>query len=356
MFLLKLYVAIMYRIFFTILFFIFFVNMNFCSSQNAEYNLTIDASKRDTLKLSQIGYVKKIIPLEESHSKQALESNQVVIDGEDIFLTFGFSPKEIFNYDFNGNLKNKISVNENLLKGSLYFHCDTLNNILFLRSMSMTDTIYCLNYDGKILNKFKVPHRPPFYCFNGMLWGTAKRAEDIYDIYTLYSTNTNGESSVVWEMRNDITLFPDMKHGRLPPCFSSNNKALFFSMFLDQTIYKIENSKMEPYVKFEFINGQPDYYDYVAAKPQVINGKWIMIGYRLQYKWFTYFYNTKTNKSYNLAYKKFLDDVFKTDGLNLNIFNNMSNGLVAFLVPTNLTHNTEDKENRGASLVLMTVD
>jgi hypothetical protein len=308
------------------------------------------------LKLSQIGFVKRIIPLEETHSKQVLESNQVVIDGSDIFLTFGFSPGEIFNYDFNGNLKNKISVDENLLKGSLYFDCDTLNNILFLRSMSDTDTIYCLNYNGKILNKFKVPHRPPFYFYNKMLWGTVKRAEDNYDIYTLYSTNKNGESNLVWEMQNDITLFPDMKQGRLSPSFSSNNKALFFSMLFDQTIYKIENSKMTPYVKFQFINGQPDYYDYVLGSQQIINGKWIINRYRIQQKKFSYIYNTKTNKSYNLANKKILDDVFNTDGLNVNIFNHMSNGLVAFLVPTNLTHNAEDMENRGASLVLITVE
>jgi len=346
----------MFRTFFTILFSIFFVNLNLCFSQNSKYNLTIDASKKDMLKLSQIGFVKRIIPLEETHSKQVLESNQVVIDGSDIFLTFGFSPGEIFNYDFNGNLKNKISVDENLLKGSLYFDCDTLNNILFLRSMSDTDTIYCLNYNGKILNKFKVPHRPPFYFYNKMLWGTVKRAEDNYDIYTLYSTNKNGESNLVWEMQNDITLFPDMKQGRLSPSFSSNNKTLFFSMLFDQTIYKIENSKMTPYVKFQFINGQPDYYDYVLGSQQIINGKWIINRYRIQQKKFSYIYNTKTNKSYNLANKKILDDVFNTDGLNVNIFNNMSNGLVAFLVPTNLTHNAEDMENRGASLVLITVE
>lgn len=346
----------MYRIFFTIFLFFSFVNLNFCSSQNTKYNLTIDASRKDTLKLSQIGTVKKIIPLEKTYSGQVLDSNPVIIDGENIFLTFGYNPREIYNYDINGNLKNKISVDENLIKGSLYFHCDTLNNILFLRGMSKTDTIYCLDYYGKILNKFKVPHRPPFYFYNGMLWGTAKRAEDIYDIYSLYSTNKNGETTLVWEMQNDITSFPDMKYGRLPPSFSSNNKALFFSMYLDQTIYKIENSKMKPYVKFEFINGQPDYYDYVAAKPQIINGSWIMIGYRLQYKWVTYFYNTKTKKSYNLAFKKFLDDVFNTDGLNLNILNNMSNGLIAFLVPTNLTHNANNKEDRVLALVLMTVD
>lgn len=355
-FLLKLYIAIVYRILFPILFFISFVNLEICYSQNIKYNIKIDASKKDTLKLSQIGYVKKIIPLEETQSNHVLESNQVVIDGKDIFLTFGFNPREIYNYDFNGNLKKKISVNENLIKGSLYFDCDTLNNMLFLRSMSKTDTVYCLNYDGKILNKFKVPHRPPFYFHNGMLWGTDKRTEDIYDNYSLYSTNKNGESTLVWEMQNDITAFPDMKYGRLPPSFSSNNKALFFSMFLDQTIYKIENFKMSPYVKFEFINGQPNYYDYVAAKPQIINGRWIMIGYRLQHKWFTHFYNTKTNRSYNLAHKKIFDDVFNTDGLNLNIFNNMSNGLVAFLVATNLTQITTNKKERMKSLVLMTVD
>jgi hypothetical protein len=189
-----------------------------------------------------------------------------------------------------------------------------------------------------------------------MLWGTVNQAEDIYDIYTLYSTNKNGESTLVWEMRNDITSFPDMIHYRLLPSFSSNNKALFFSMFFDQTIYKIENSKMTPYVKFQFINGQPDYYDYVAASPQIINGKWIIIGYRIQQKKFSYIYNTKTNKSYNLANKKILDDVFNTDELNVNIFNNLSNGLIAFLVPTNLTHNAKNTENSGASLVLMTVD
>ena len=189
-----------------------------------------------------------------------------------------------------------------------------------------------------------------------MLWGTVKRAEDNYDIYTLYSTNKNGESNLVWEMQNDITLFPDMKQGRLSPSFSSNNKALFFSMLFDQTIYKIENSKMTPYVKFQFINGQPDYYDYVLGSQQIINGKWIINRYRIQQKKFSYIYNTKTNKSYNLANKKILDDVFNTDGLNVNIFNHMSNGLVAFLVPTNLTHNAEDMENRGASLVLITVE
>ena len=113
---------------------------------------------------------------------------------------------------------------------------------------------------------------------------------------------------------------------------------------------------MTPYVKFQFINGQPDYYDYVAASPQIINGKWIIIGYRIQQKKFSYLYNTKTNKSYNLANKKMLDDVFNTDEMNANIFNNMSNGLVAFLVPTNLTHNAKDTENRGASLVLIKVD
>ncbi|MGM0408240.1 MAG: hypothetical protein ACQERU_09650 [Bacteroidota bacterium] len=292
--------------------------------------------------------------MEETHSKQVLESNQVVIDGEDIFLTFGFFPREIYNYDFNGNLKNKISVDENLIKGSLYFHCDTLNNILFLRSMS--DTIYCLNYNGKILNKFKVPHRPPFYYYNKMLWGTAKQNEDNFDIYTLYSTNKNGETTIVWEMRKDITLFPDMKHGRLPPSFSSNNKALFFSMLFDQTIYKVENSKMSPYVKFQFINGHPDYYDYVLGSKQVINGKWIINRYRIQQKKFSYIYNTKTNKSYNLANKKILDDVFNTDELGVNIFNNMSNGFIAFLVPTNLIHNAKDTGNRGVSLVLMKID
>jgi len=147
-----------------------------------------------------------------------------------------------------------------------------------------------------------------------------------------------------------------MKQGRLSPSFSSNNKALFFSMLFDQTIYKIENSKMTPYVKFQFINGQPDYYDYVLGSQQIINGKWIINRYRIQQKKFSYIYNTKTNKSYNLANKKILDDVFNTDGLNVNIFNHMSNGLVAFLVPTNLTHNAEDMENRGASLVLITVE
>lgn len=344
----------MYKILFTILFFIFFVNLNFCTSQNIKYDLTIDVSKKDTLKLSQIGYVKKIIPLEETYSKQVLKSNTVVIDGENIFLTFGFFPREIYNYDFKGYLKSKISIDKNLIKGSLNFHCDTLNNILFLRSMS--DTIYCLDYNGKILNKFKVPHRPPFYYYNKMLWGTAKQNEDIYDIYSLYSTNKKGESTLVWEMQNDITSFPDMKYGRLPPSFSSNNGALFFSMYLDQTIYKIENSKMEPYVKFQFINGQPDYYDYVAASPQIINGKWIIIGYRIQQKQFSYIYNTKTNKSYNLPNKKILDDVFNTEELVVNIFNNMSNGLIAFLAPTNLTHNAEDIGNSGASLVLMKID
>ena len=344
----------MYRIFFTILFFIFFINLNFCSSQNIKYNLTIDASKNDTIKLSQIGYVKKIISLEETNSKQFLASNQVIIDGENIFLTFGYSPTEICNYDFNGNLINKISIDENLIKGSMYFHCDTLNNILFLRSMS--DTIYCLNYDGKILNKFKVPHSPPFYFYNKMLWGTVNRNEDIYDIYTLYSTNKKGESTFVWEMRNDITSFPDMVHYRIEPSFSSNNTALFFSMFFDQTIYKIENSNMTPYVKFQFINGQPDYYDYIAASPQIINGKWIIIGYRIQNKRFSYIYDTKSNKSYNLENKKILDDIFNTDELNVNIFNNMSNGFVAFLVPTNLIHNTNNKKDRETSLVLMKID
>jgi hypothetical protein len=157
-------------------------------------------------------------------------------------------------------------------------------------------------------------------------------------------------------MRNDITSFPDMAHYRIEPSFSSNNTALFFSMFFDQTIYKIENSNMTPYVKFQFINGQPDYYDYIAASPQIINGKWIIIGYRIQNKRFSYIYDTKSNKSYNLENKKILDDIFNTDELNVNIFNNMNNGFVSFLVPTNLIHNTNNKKDRGTSLVLMKID
>lgn len=344
----------MYRIFITILFFIFFINLNFCFSQNVKYNLTIDASKKDTLKLSQIGEVIKIIPLEETHPKQIIASNQVVIDGEDIFLTFGYSPREIYHYDFKGNLKNKISVNEKLIKGSLCFHCDIQNNTLFLRSMS--DTIYCFNYNGRILNKFEVAHRPPFYFFDGMLWGTANQAKDNFDIYTLFSTNRNGETNIVWEIQNDITSFPNMKHYRIEPSFSSNNSTMFFSMFFDQTIYKIENSNLIPYVEFQFINGQPDYYDYVAAPPQIINGKWIIIGYRVNQKWYSYIYNTKTTNSYNLPNKKILDDVFNTDELVVNIFNNMSNGRLAFLVSTNLIKDSTNKKDRGVALVLMAVD
>src|SRR5690606_31621632 len=103
------------------------------SQQRDNYDFSIDVTKEDELKLSQIATVEYLIPLEGTDENYYLGINQVELDGNYIFMTFDFIPKSIYKYDLSGKLIKNISLDSCNKKESIFFSCDTKNNFIHAR-------------------------------------------------------------------------------------------------------------------------------------------------------------------------------------------------------------------------------
>ena len=326
------------------------------SQQRDNYNFSIDVTKEDELKLSQIATVEYLIPLEGTDENHYLGPNQVEFDGSYIFMTFGFTPKSIYKYDLSGKLVKNITLDTSNIKGGIFFSCDTKNNLIYV--WDKDNIVYKLNYEGNLIDKLEIPFSAPLFFYDNRIWGISVRhAHESIDNYFLYSVSETGECELVLntDVKIDTTDFLNNMRPRLriEPSFSETNKNMYFSLFFDQTIYKINSSGIKSFATFDFDNGKPDFGDYVACPPQILNGNLIFIGYRLQRKWYSFLYNIKNSKSYNLKGASIVDDIHSTENFHAKLLGNMRNGNFCYLIPSQNSDQYEKK--RALTLVIMKI-
>lgn len=335
---------------------IFLIIIVFCSKitfpQSSSTNFVVTPSKVDSIKLSELGTVVKEIPLYYNTEGNVPRIGKVVLDQNYIFITLGNFPQEVLQFSSSGRFIRNFNYLDKNIKDAIEYTCDTLNNILYIKHGKRV----CLfNYSGVQIRQFEVPYYSPIIFFNNRLWGIDVAFEETYDTYLLYSTDQydnniiEGKVYDFWD-RTFVSKGPKC----LPiPTFSVCEDELYFSIYHNSIIYKITNDSIQPAYQFKINNTDYNYLYQFPSPTQVVNSSFVVYGYRMNGRSFSFLYDKGLRKSYNLKDAEIIDDIYGSENINTRAFECIGKGLFCFPLNLNLIQKYKLNKKSGIALIIV---
>lgn len=331
------------------------------SAQTAVKEITIDTQNFSTLKISEIGDVWKIIPLEKTSSENFLSQAQVLADENFIFLTFGTYPLSVLQYDLNSGklirIIGKDKSGKDLFDYPVVITNDTKDNKLFIKCRT---AVYSFNYLGKMETKYHLQGHGELFFHNNEFWAfsidfTGKG----YDVYSLYSQSKLGEEKTWTEIihNRNARCEPASIKITKDAAFWTNSGVFYFSNGTEPDIYKYSNSNIIPFCNYSFVNGNFSCQDKFNRRHTLLGEDWLIVNYRMHSNKNSFFYQFSNNKQYNIKNGTIEDDLFGTQEIKAKQIKSMRDGYFCFTIQTEKIKSglITTSKNAGRCLVIMKV-
>lgn len=334
---------------------------SFISAQTAGKEITIDTQNYSALKISEIGEVWKIIPLEKTSAENFLSPTQVLADENFVFLTLGAYPLSVLQYDLNsGALIRTIEKDKSGKELFDYPVCitnDTKDNKLFIKCRK---EVYSFNYLGEMETNYHLKGNGELFFHNKEFWAfsidfTGKG----YDTYSLYSVNKSGKEKTWKEIihkRNARCEPPGIKIAK-DAGFWTNKGIFYFSNGTEPTIYKFSNSSAIPFCNYSFVNGNFSCQEKFNRTQTLLGEDWLIVNYRILDNNNAFFYQFSNKKTYNIKNGTIEDDLFGTQEIRAKQIKSMKDGYFCFTIQTEKIKSglITTSKTAGLCLVIMKV-
>jgi hypothetical protein len=299
--------------------------------------IVIDINKSDNLDVSKIAEKIIVVPLK----KDGIIPIGIVsinLIGNNLYVFQRYKEKEsttiqtnVNIFDLSGNYKGELIVKDPLSEKPLEIinmQCDEYNNRLFL---SYRDGYRVFDSDGNFLY-FKEKVLLKFF-YKGLFWSVENSHKGEIADYSLVTTDLDGFKKDT--VKSIKTKLPSnlVEAGVIPytlPSFSIHSGELYISFGIDNTIYHVNQKTLIPVYRFEFKNRPRSEYDIFGAPSQLIFGRYIKYGIRINGKQGDAFYDIKDKKSLYIKYlgnpndldSGINDDINNTGYFQINLTNN----------------------------------
>jgi len=266
----------------------------FAYGQNTK-TINIDVRNSRQTNLSEI--TEKIIPvvLERAVSVQ---NGNIFLTNDFLFLT---SPTSIAQYDWTGKFIRSINC-EGYITDNVTG--DTIKRELYV---PVGDIIKCFDYSGKLKKSYQLKNKTlHILYYKDYLWVQTynEQSDDKYQHFIRKINLSTGETSPL-----DFSFdFHSTDIGRI----TLYKGELVISFSYDNTLYKIQQDKVIPIVKWNIIPFSDSMRDRTTLRANGYNGEYLFINYRRGEVLYTYLENMKTGKKINIS--NVVDDVFNTNG------------------------------------------
>ena len=260
--------------------------------------ITIDAEKARPLNLSVIA--EKVTPIVLETSTSIVNGN-ILVTSEYLFIT---SPTSIVQYDLTGKYIRTIDCGDYI---NFNVTSDTIKKELYV---PVGNTIKCYDYSGKLKKEYQLKNEMLYILyFNGYLWIQSYHYDqsENKNIYSISKINlSTGEIIPLSFTLEKNTMSSDF--GRILPY----NGDLIVSLGFDKALYKIQQDKVVPVVKWNINPASQLPKDEVILSTNGLTGNYMYINYRRDDQFFIYIENLKNGSLFNVS--DLVDDVYRTSG------------------------------------------
>ena len=333
-----------------------------CQTAENHKKIIIDVQANDELKFSKIGKVVKIVPLQQTTSDFFLSRNRIIVDeGKDcLFITYGNFPQSVYQYRLSTGEQIRIIKKDNKTLFDSPIQIFTYPDEKSI-GIVCREEIYKYDFNGILLQKIKIQGVQgigDIYFFNEHYWGfNLEFTGKGFDRYSLVSSKNFETNDIKFETihkRGDCE--PDfLKVGRFP-FFNTVGDNLFFSNQADPVLYRLHNNNIETICEYKFNTSDFTCPDFSNRQLTLLGDKWIIIQYIYKNHFNSCFYSLKTNELYNLINGFIKDDLFGMESI-FPIIRIVNENYFCFILPTDkIKHGLVNKlGNSKQCLVLMNV-
>ena len=294
----------------------FFSHAVFVCSQNVK-TINIETTNARPLNLSEIA--EKVTPIVLEKSSWGIQN--LFLTNEYLFVAMATS---IVQYDLSGKFIREIECGDYVTSNVT---CDTVKKELYV---PIGDKIRSYDYSGKMKKEYSLKNQSINCLYHrGFLW--IQSQDNLPDksfnyIINKLNLSTSEVTTLLFEKKLEPVQFengPLIGIGAMG-CLSLYNEEVIVSFDFDTVLYKIQQDKIIPFVRWDI---SPQAKSVNDTRPLLANGiicDNILINYRRNDLFYMYLENIKTGIKYNG--NNILDDVFQTNGnCNIRLMNSNDN-------------------------------
>ena len=266
--------------------------------------ISIDIEGARQIKLSEIA--EKITPIVLDATPGSIQNGSVFFIDNFIFVA---SVSSIVQYDLSGKYIRSINcggfVTDNVTG-------DAVKKEIYV---PVRNKIKCYDFSGKLKKEIdlKTDIFHSLY-YNNNLWVITNVNSDSTFTYSISKINlSTGEiTPLSFEKKEGYMRFPNGKFVGIAPIvrFTQFNEAMIVSFSSDSLLYKIQNDKVIPFVKWNISPPAKSDKDKIPLKANGFAGDFLFINYRREDQFFIYLENMKTGQKFNAS--NIIDDVYNT--------------------------------------------
>ena len=313
---------------------IFIICLFFALLNTLPTKIQIDVEQTDQINISYLADTVLAIPLKttEFHLNSI---DKVYMINDYIFILElleedGVIYSYVLKFDLSGNFKGRIGERDSKSKEFLRVYdmkYDITKTYIFLVN---SDGYRVYDDDGKLFAFYEGTGKSPGlravqeFIFNNQVWMTKYSQKNGKIDINLIHSDLFGENE-------DTVLNYNIEPNKGNPVklrlsqFSVNDKKMYISFGIDNTLYLMSQNKLSPIYKVEFIN-LPKSSNINLDLTQSIIGHLIQNNYWFKSVSYDHLYNTETNKSFNIKYQYHKgqlisgvrDDIYETGFFTIN--------------------------------------
>jgi len=277
-----------------------FLHCNLLAITQNIKTIHIDAANARPLNLSDIA--EKVTPIVLEESKGGIHN--ILLTGEYLFIS---SLNSVIQYDLSGKFIRTINcggyVADNVTS-------DTVKKELYI---PVGDKIKCYDYAGNFKKEYSLKNSSLFSLYHkGFLWVQSHKIMD----YAINSINlsTGKISELPFEKKGEPFKAENGSMAFISAAcrLSLYNDEVIASFAFDNTLYKIQQDKLIPFVQWNISPPAQSYSDRNPLHASGFIGDYLFINYRRDDNLYFYLENMKTGKKFNVS--NLVDDVFHTTG------------------------------------------
>ncbi len=331
--------------------------------------ISVDASKNDNLKLSDLSSNTKVIPLETNTKSEFFYIVKVALTNNYIFILAGDEeskgfPVRVFKYDWQGHFVSQVGLKNNKTKDYEPYKdmlCDEKSGMLFLKNKNNWQVFHL---DGSFIKTITMKDENfHSYFYQNNLWTITTSFTNGKNQYNLSSISLDGKITPVssFDDYNPEYIAKAGVQVFSTPSFSVHNNKLYISFGCNNSLNVIEGLKLKKEYQYSLENCEQLETDRYLGGEQGFIGDYLILGYAVKANVSDYIVNTKTNQKFNVKYRttqgKFTsgikDDIYQTGYFSINRTNR--NNCFFFVKNTSEVGTLVERQKTSINSVLFVV-